>query len=274
MRLCPSLALLGCWLLSASPLAANGPHAGRVTELDASIDATLAQPAYQWRLPREARSADARTDDGVFVSFLKQAVRVMARAVRWVANRLGDIVDWLARRLFRTRSGRARPDRAGGWFDNPQALILIAMIATVAAGVWLGARVLVRRRRIAEPEPSKPASAVDLDDERVTADRLPAEEWLAMAERLEQEGQWRHTLRALFLAALASLGQRGWIRIAPFKSNRDYRRELDPRANADLRAAFAGHTSLFEQAWYGDWPVSPDDVRQGHAWLRRILNDA
>lgn len=271
MRLYPCIALLGCWVLSVGTLAGDGPDAGRVTELDASIDATLALPAYQWRLPREARSADA--GDGMFTSFLKQAVRVMARGARWVANRIGDVVDWLARRLFRSRPGRVRAGRAGGLFDNPRALILIALIATVAALGWLGVRAFIRRRT-AKPEPSEAAPVVDLDDERVTADRLPAEEWLAMAERLEHKGQLRHTLRALFLAALASLGQRGWIRIAPFKSNRDYRRELDPRANPALRAAFAGHTSLFEQAWYGDWPVSPDDVRQGHDWLRRILNDA
>ncbi len=272
MRCGLRIALLGLWLSGGGALATTPDHAARARDLDASIDAILAMPAYQWRLPREARPA---AKDGVLVSFLKQTIRTVERAARWIADRIQTIADWFARRFARKHADGPDPGRAAGWGDNPRALMLIALIATTAALLLLAARLLVRRRRwTTEQEPLETTPAINLYDERTTADRLPAEEWLAMAEQLEQAGQWRPALRALFLAALAGLGQQGWIRIAPFKSNRDYRRELASRANEELRAAFAGHARLFEQGWYGDWPVSSDDVRQGHALLRRMLNHA
>jgi len=60
-------------------------------------------------------------------------------------------------------------------------------------------------------------------------------------------------IRALFLATLAHLGERGLLKIARFKSNRDYRAELLLRARglADLRRAFDENTTLFERVWYG-----------------------
>jgi len=82
----------------------------------------------------------------------------------------------------------------------------------------------------------------------------------------------RLALRAFYLAGLAHLGYRELIRIARFKSNREYEFELGRRARnrEELLEAFAQSVKLFDRVWYGKHDVSPGDLRSFQAALERI----
>ena len=77
-----------------------------------------------------------------------------------------------------------------------------------------------------------------------------ADEWLA-------KGDCRMALRALYLAGLKYLGERGLVSIQRWKSGLDYRRELERRArsNPQVAPAFAVNLGAFERGWYGRHPV-------------------
>jgi hypothetical protein len=103
---------------------------------------------------------------------------------------------------------------------------------------------------------------VRLDATDLSADRLPEEEWLALAEESLARGEPRLALRALYLANLAWLGRMGWVGIHPGKTNREYMLELRRRGRAapGVFDLFAANVAAFERAWYGLHDVTADDI--------------
>lgn len=249
----------------------------RARALDRSIDEILNKPAYQWRMPRDTRRPDPETGAGVVVSFLRKTLRSLGRAVEWIADTLGRFMRWVSERLFRGWTGDRDPGRAGPRPGLLNAFLWLLLLLILACLGWLGLHYVYQRRERRRRVRAIPGSAppgIDLNDATVRADRLPVPAWLAMARDLEHAGESRLAVRALFLAALAALGQQGWIRIASHKSNWEYRRELEQRARTALSTAFTGSVRLFERTWYGDDPVSPDMIPQCRALLERILHHA
>ncbi len=117
----------------------------------------------------------------------------------------------------------------------------------------------------ATPVPVAPAlKVIRLDDEDLTADRLPEDGWLDLAARSVAEGNFRFALRAYYLANLAWLGRNEFLNIHSGKTNREYELELRRRARAfaDAREWFAANIAAFERAWYGQHDVSSYDVVQ------------
>ena len=86
------------------------------------------------------------------------------------------------------------------------------------------------------------------------------------------KGELRLALRALYLAGLAHLAQRDMIRVAKFKSNRDYERELRRRARAlpELQAAFAENVGIFDRVWYGLHDVTQESLQRFQMNLEKI----
>jgi hypothetical protein len=117
------------------------------------------------------------------------------------------------------------------------------------------------------------ASAVpDLTQETVTADQLPEDGWTRLGRELMERGELRLALRAFYLASLAHLGERDYIRLARHKSNHDYDRELQRRArgNSGLIDAFDENLLVFESAWYGDHVVTEGTLQGFSQNLERI----
>jgi hypothetical protein len=147
-------------------------------------------------------------------------------------------------------------------------------IALVTAAVLLAVIISRRWRRplftTATAEMVSPLP--DLRDETTSAEQLPEDGWLAMARDFFDGGELRLALRALYLAGLAHLGSRELIHLARHKSNRDYDRELRRRARAqdELLTAFAHNLDVFESAWYGDHPVTPETLGAFSQNLERI----
>ena len=85
---------------------------------------------------------------------------------------------------------------------------------------------------------------------------------MKLARQQLEEGNYRLAMRAYFLASFAHLGDRELIRVARFKSNRDYRRELALKGARfpDLQEAFGENVRLFEYVWYGMHDMRDESV--------------
>ena len=183
-----------------------------------------------------------------------------------LAWKFGHWLGPLIEKLFHWLFGEGRSEESGShdWLSVLGSVRFLFIMLLIAAATLLAILVVRARRRIptsearAEPLTSQP----DLSQENVTADQLPEDGWLNLASDLIQRGELRLALRASYLASLAHLGQRELIRLAKYKSNRDYDRELQRRARSqsELLAAFEGNLDAFERSWYGEHPVTPETL--------------
>jgi hypothetical protein len=109
-----------------------------------------------------------------------------------------------------------------------------------------------RNRGYANPPPP------DLATETTSADELPADRWLALARQMADQGDLRLAMRGFYLAILARLADRQLIRIESYKSNLEYKRELNrhAREKTELVVDFTAAIVHFEKIWYGLKSVS------------------
>lgn len=153
--------------------------------------------------------------------------------------------------------GNGKP---GAWrLKDVRIWVAVVLALTIAAGAvlfWL------RRRgdtaQLSIPIPTTPLP--DLSDAAMATERSE-DEWFALSNRLEGEGELRLALRAAYLGLLAGLAQREWLTIRRDRTNREYldqfarRWRQRPQAATDLRAEIPeklrGSLRLFDRVWYG-----------------------
>ena len=249
------------------------------SDLDRAIEQVINQREYNWRLPREKRSEDSGKK-GIFASFMDgvlKTIRGWTRALgRWVkaaVTWLADVVDWLKEKIFgRNKTVRAEGRSGTAWMTSLQALIFVLLALAACAVAILFYRVWRQRRRRVIVAGALVSPAPDLADESVSASELPEDDWLKLARELLGRGELRLALRALYLASLAHLARREMIRVAKFKSNRDYEQELRRRARAlpDLQAAFAENVGIFDRVWYGLHEVTQEALERFQINLETI----
>jgi hypothetical protein len=143
---------------------------------------------------------------------------------------------WLVEQFFRL-VGELLASNAGSWLGL--AIFVVVLLALVGLAIWL-ARGLSR-------DPARQAGTHD------EPGRGP-EAWLADAERLESEGDWRQGLRCRYRALVATLDDRGVVEEVPGTTTGAYRRQVSDAAPG-AAGAFAAATELFEHAWYGNRPI-------------------
>lgn len=220
-------------------------------ELDRTIAATIHEPKYVWRMPRE-RVIEPEVQEGVIAKFFDKVGALIRKCVQAVFNWL----KWLLQKLFphRWQSPIQAEPPGYGWIMLLQVLLYGLVAAAIVALALLIHRVW-RARHLPAPVAAGEAiqPAPDLADENVRADQLPEDGWIKLARELLDRGEFRLAMRAFYLSALAHLAARNLINIARFKSNRDYERELRRRAHAfpDLLSAFDDNLPVFERIWYG-----------------------
>jgi hypothetical protein len=222
-------------------------------QLDRSINEVINQPEFTWRLPREKEPVNEEQKGFLarFFDSIIETVQGWFRVIRRFLRKLGDWLDEWLRQHWKPDRNQERTDR--DWLRTLHVLLFVLVAVVVVAVVFLLWRVWKQRRRRVEAVAKPVLPAVDLTDENVVADQLPADGWLAQARDLMARGELRLALRALYLASLAHLAQNELIVIAKFKSNRDYEHELHRRAHLQrqLLAAFDENVVMFESAWYG-----------------------
>ena len=241
------------------------PAQGTPANLDESIRRTLRSPEYDWRLaPPAAKRAGN-------VPWLVTATDRLADAVQQVLRSIVDaiarLIDWLRENL--SSPSKIETGSPPGWALHWSVYAIIAaLLALVAVIVWRLRRAKTKSARIL----AAGGVAVSLQDENLLADRLPEEEWIALAENCAREGDYRAALRALYLANLAWLGRNQWIAIHPGKTNREYELEVRRRAREfpEARALFAVNVASFERAWYGKHGVGAEDIDAFRQRLQQI----
>jgi len=107
--------------------------------------------------------------------------------------------------------------------------------------------------------------------ENVRADQSSSD-LFSEADRLARAGDLRGAIRKGYIAVLCELGDRNILRLASYKTNRDYLRDV--RKNNDLYGDMAGLTGTFERSWYGHAVAGEEDWEQFKAGYGRALRGA
>jgi hypothetical protein len=157
-------------------------------------------------------------------------------------------------------------------------LALIAALTLVAGAVLFWLR---RRRGAAQLSiPMTAAPLPDLSDTAVASERSE-DEWFALANRLEGEGELRLALRAAYLGLLAGLAQREWLTIRGDRTNREYLDEFTRRwrrrpqaaveARTEIPEKLRGSLRVFDHVWYGSYALTPAAVAAYRQDQRELL---
>jgi hypothetical protein len=145
-------------------------------------------------------------------------------------------------------------------------------VALVALGSLFGLWRFHSRGRQTATAVAPAAPAVDLQDDALTADRLPEDQWYALGEEQLRAGDLRAALRAFYLGNLAWLNSLRLITIHAGKTNLEYAREMERRARAapDAAPLLGANIEAFERSWYGRHIVAMDDIEGFRGRLQRM----
>lgn len=258
-----------------SPSGAERPS-GRQTvspeELERAIGKVIDGLEYSWRMPDPKRQEQEES------GFWKQACDVVSGVFREIGDALKPVFKWLEEFLEDLLKHRDNPKPEKKDIGKlPLWLNLLLPAFVVLCGAFL--ILALKRKRTAGTQTARdaaPAVPPDLADENLMADDLPVARWLALARQLTDDGELRLALRAFYLAGLASLSERQFLTIAPFKSNREYETELRRRAHAfpSLIESFSENVAILERVWYGRHEVLRDTFDRFSINHKRIFFDA
>lgn len=241
---------------SASPAKVDSQGAGAVGpgQLDQALNEVLEDRRYAWRAPRIERMAP---DDNWLASAIEGINDRLSRGAR-------GVTDWIRKQWDSLAGGEGAP--GDGAESNVKFRYLIyALIAVLTLVVAYFAWRAWRRR---PPDPEIVAKAVailpDLEDESTTAADLAVEGWLKLAGEMMDKGEKRLAMRALFLAGLARLADLDMIRIARYKSNREYGRELQRvvHEHPTLPERYTTGMHMFESVWYGLHEITAESFKK------------
>lgn len=248
---------------------------GEPTRFREEVGRTLEQKKYQWQLPRRLIEEEIAKEE----TWMSQRMSELAASVKGVARSFKKWWDVLVRKIFDRNSDQKRPKdpKETSWSRGLGSALSITLIVLILGLMgWLGFLLYRRQGRQGEEGESgvdvTDLSKIDLVSEDLVATQLAEDDWLKLAREQIAKGEERLAVRALFLATLAHLGERGLLRIALSKSNGDYKRELSLRAHqlTDLRRAFDENTTQFERAWYGKHILGAQAIEsflQNHALI-------
>jgi hypothetical protein len=234
-----ALIVLVIVMLGVAPARATAQSVDPV-RLDRSIDEVIHRREFTWRAPRPPGAEP----QGRWVGWARK-----------VQDMAADLWDWAIRKIrewFESKQGNE-----GDGKDPPAMRRMLEILLGVAVALATGAAVFFFLRKrvplVAAEAVTVAGPMVNLHDESVTADQLPESSWLKLAEEWLAKGDCRLALRALYLAGLNYLGERGVVSIRRWKSGLDYKRELERRGRAkpEMGVVFTRNVDLFERGWYG-----------------------
>lgn len=283
----PALLLLLGWAFLALPLSAHAQDQETATSppsaeaapvpkppatlppsidpdtLQQSIGRTLQLPEFSWR---ESAGEPDLQDAGwgrFLIPFLKEAAHWCQKHLHF----LKAWFEWCLELLKHWFHPHPQPETSP---DQNSDLRFVRNIVVVLAGTcglllfWLLAiyRKNRRSRAAAAPLAATVSPAPDLRDESVLPTDLPVDAWARLALELQEKGELRLALRALYFSMLSALAERNVIRIGKSKSNREYLGEVDRRGGREsgMSALFRENIALFEKSWYGLHRVDPEGI--------------
>ena len=276
-----SLFILAAILLSPSQITARSTQAPP----SRGIAESAADPARQVRvqelrhaLDKESQRAIYRWHDTEHPSEPTWFDKLLARIGHAIERGWDAFLNFL-RKLWPTGLDFS-PGAGSGWRLKDLRFWLALVVALTLA---VGAMLFWLRRRREAPELSIPVAAVplpDLHDAAVASERSE-DEWFALANRLEGEGNLRLALRAAYLGLLAGLAQRAWLTIRRDRTNREYLDEFTrrwrrrPQAAVEVRAEIPeklrGSLRQFDRVWYGSYALTLASVAAYRQDQRELL---
>jgi hypothetical protein len=166
----------------------------------------------------------------------------LERVIDWILDRLDDLFA-----PFESVVGGL--GGAGGGGGTIVAYLIVAVAAAFLIRVLLRADWRRPRR-----------DRTERDEPRVTVTSRPdAAGWRDRAAAAEAEGRWRDAVRFRFAVLVAELVTGGVLDAVPGRTAAEYHRAL-----VELRPAaaepFGRAVRIFEDAWYGDVLVGPDEA--------------
>ncbi|MEA2084371.1 MAG: hypothetical protein U9O82_09050, partial [Thermodesulfobacteriota bacterium] len=242
-------------------------------ELNRSIEEVLNRREFAWRMPREKPQKDKHDTSGPLGRLIDWIVHMLKDLVETMGEWIEKVVKWLEK--FLPDADRDREPSDSGWMDSVRFLLIVLFAALVCVLGVVFARAWLRKRESLAAVAVSPVSASpDLTHEEVSALDLPVNRWLAVADDLMKKGSLRLALRALYLATLAHLSEHGFITIAKYKSNRDYKHELAGRAyeHKGLSDLFSINVTAFDMSWYGEHKVGPEELKLFAQNQERIMS--
>jgi hypothetical protein len=238
-------------------------------DLQKASAAAMQSPEYTWRLPPPEK--DGPRSVPWIVSFFNR----LADSTKSIRHAIGRVIDAFFRWLG---------DQFGGSDPKPGALPnrglhwTVWLVIVVAGGIiaFVAFRILRSRYEANDAAPAEAIQSVRLDAEDLTADRMPEDQWIELADQSLREGDLRLALRAFYLANLSWMGRAEFISIHPGKTNREYELELRRRGRTfpEARALFGANVAVFERAWYGLRDVAMEEIdefRDRAARMKSIL---
>ncbi len=238
-------------------------------DLQKASAAAMQSPEYSWRLPPPAK--DGPNSVPWIVSFFNR----LADSTKSIRHAIGRAVDAFFRWLG---------DQFGGAEPKPGALPnrglhwTVWLVIAIAGGIiaFVLFRILRSRYEANDAAPAETIQSISLDAEDLTADRMPEDQWIELADKSLREGNLRLALRAFYLANLSWMGHAQFISIHPGKTNREYELELRRRGRnfPEARALFGTNVAVFERAWYGLRDVAMEEIdefRERAAQMKSIL---
>lgn len=257
--------------LRAAETPAPVPASSRPVEsssLSTSLDHVLERREYAWRFPREAKAEVQQK--GWLPGFFDSIAKTFAKWYKNIRTWIKKMGDWFRRDRKPEEEKEVTAPFHLEWSTVARGILIFLGIALIALTVVMYWRSRGKREETVPVEASN--LVPDLTQETVTADQLPEDGWTRLGREMMEKGELRLALRAFYLASLAHLGQREYIRLARHKSNHDYDRELQRRArgNSGLLDAFDENLLVFESAWYGDHMVTEVTLQGFSQNLERI----
>jgi hypothetical protein len=255
-------------LLALASIAAPANAAHRADDFERSAEEVLNQDIYDWRHP-EDRPPPESTILGEIQNIWAAIYHYLGELLSPLGYLWNEFLKWLYGEPMEIHP--STPADLSGTFGAMRFLLIslaVLMLGVLVYMLWRG------RRKLAPIENAEIAQTAvpDLEDESVTADQMPENEWLALARDLQGRGEFRLAMRALFLCGLAILGDKNWVKIARFKTNRTYQREIHRRARDQgaIQQDFAQMMFAFESVWYGEHTADASTCRQLTGVIERI----
>ena len=149
-----------------------------------------------------------------------------------------------------------------------EMLKIFLMLLLVGALIWLiirlisGTKLKLSRKRKKEDKGYIPI-------EKIPTALSSLEVLWKHFHEAQEAGDYRECLRLLYQISLKKLGNSGWVKTKPEKTNYEYLLELSGKLPA---ADFAILTAIFEYSWYGDTPVKIGDFTRYEPQFMNFIN--
>jgi hypothetical protein len=190
----------------------------------------------------------------VSLSWFESPLAALWDSIAPTLRRIADLIAKLLAGVFGATAGR---------YSGGASVVWLVVFVLVAWSIWKIGPALdgwVRGRRPARISREETTSEMLADGSDLFAD----------AGQAFRDGMHAEAIRLALLSLIASMQEQGLLRHDTTRTNREYQRDLRPRA--DLAACFGQVAQIYDQVWYGREAASPADAAKAISLCRSVIN--